>query len=49
MTTPSRVLACVVLLGLGVAPVGAQGYHVAPSPRSPALVRKGITSPARWC
>src|SRR3989454_5685863 len=34
MTTPSRVLACVVLLGLGVAPlapvarVGAQGYHV---------------------
>jgi len=35
MTIPSRVLACVVLLGLGVAPlapvapVRAQGYHVA--------------------
>jgi len=35
MTTPSRVFACVVLLGLGVAPgapvasVRAQGYHVA--------------------
>src|SRR2546428_5555594 len=33
MTTPSRVLACVVLLGLGAAPLapaaplGAQGYH----------------------
>src|SRR5256712_8731200 len=32
MTIASRVLACAVLLGLGVAPVapvGAQGYHVA--------------------
>src|SRR5438093_10980012 len=32
MTIASRVLACGVLLGLGVAPltpVGAQGYHVA--------------------
>src|SRR5256885_6849270 len=29
MTTPSRVLACVVVLGLGGAPVGATGYHVA--------------------
>src|SRR3989441_11847637 len=30
MTIASRVLACgAVLLGLGIAPVGAQGYHVA--------------------